>query len=59
MSNESTLEAVEKTNDLLEKGIQWANQTASHGEMRPSTHLAFKNMEEAMETLAEVDPTRE
>lgn len=52
------LDAIEAANDELAQGINNANLTASHGEMRPSTHMAFNKMEEAMAILAPVDPTR-
>jgi hypothetical protein len=57
-SRQELLDAIEVANDELEQCIDNANRTASHGEMRPSTMMAFNKMEEAMAILAPVDPTR-
>lgn len=58
-SHDALLEAIEDANDALVEAIEWANVTASHGEIRPSTALAFDRMENAHHVLSEVDPTRE
>lgn len=57
-SRQELLAAIEEANDELEQGIEHANRTASRGEMRPSTMMAFSKMEEAMEILSHVDQTR-
>ena len=52
------LEAIEEANDHLATSLEMANKTAEHGDMRPTTALAFRKAERAMSVLTEVDPTR-
>ncbi|WP_337653241.1 hypothetical protein [Halomontanus rarus] len=52
------LEAIETANDELADGLEKANRSYSAGSLRPSTHMAFKHMEQAMAAIGPVDPTR-
>jgi len=54
MSDE-TQEVVESVDSLLQDALKHANTTMSHGEVRPSTKMAFDKVEEARLELDRID----
>jgi hypothetical protein len=51
-------ETIEEVNDLLAKALEDANVYSSHNKVRPSALRAFDRIQEAHQTLTEIDPTR-
>ena len=57
-SREELLLAIEDANDNLAVALDLANKTVSKGDVRPTTIVAFRDVERAAMCLTKVDPTR-
>lgn len=52
------LAAIEQANDELSDAVPAMNRYASHDDVRPSAIQAFDRLQDALDVLADVDPTR-
>ena len=55
---EELLEVIERANDELCDAVPNMNTYVSHDEVRPSAVSAFDRMQNAIDELSQVDPTR-
>lgn len=53
------LETIEQASDELNGAVPAMRRYVSHDEVRPSAVQAFDRMQDAIEALGEVDPTRD